>query len=153
MKAVFLFISLLCVTLVQTSCNTHKQTPILQDKIEASEIFSEPEQSPYYIHGGNAGLLNDLYTSISETAPITQECVKGRAIVKFDISEYGQVDSTSIKVIINKYVPEDYLIVAIDAIKKLGKFEPGKMNGVPKKVTWNLPIIYPVPLERMKTIE
>lgn len=153
MKVVFLFLSLLCVALVQTSCNTHKQTPTLQDKIETSEIFSDPEQSPYYIHGGNTGLLNDLYATISETAPTTQECVKGRAVVRFDISEYGQVDSTSIKVIRNKSVPDDYLIVAIDAIKKLGKFEPGKMNGIPKKVTWNLPIIYPVPLELIKTIE
>lgn len=125
----------------------------MQDKIEESEIFSDPEQSPYYIHGGNKGLLNDLYTTISETAPAVQECFNGRAVVRFDISEYGQVDSTSIKVIINKSVPDDYLIVAIDAIKKLGKFEPGKMNGIPKKVTWNLPIIYPVPLEHIKTIE
>lgn len=98
-------------------------------------------------------MLNDLYATISETAPTTQECVKGRAVVRFDISEYGQVDSTSIKVIRNQSVPDDYLIVAIDAIKKLGKFEPGKMNGIPKKVTWDLPIIYPVPLERIKTIE
>lgn len=138
---------------MQTSCNTHKQTPTLQDKIEESEIFSDPEQSPYYIRGGNKGLLNDLYTTISKTAPVTQECVKGRAVVRFDISEYGLIDSTSIKVIRNKSVPDDYLVVAIDAIKKLGKFEPGKMNGVPKKVTWNLPIIYPVPLEHINAVE
>ena len=149
MKVVFYILSLICVALIQTSCNTHKHIPSSQDKIGESEVFYEPEQQPYYLHGDTKGLLNDLYATILETAPATQEFVKARAIVRFDISEYGQIDSTSIKVIRNNSVPEDYLRAAIDAIKKLGKFEPGKMNGIPKKVTWNLPIIYPVPLEHI----
>ena len=153
MKTAFYFLSLFCAVLIHTSCSAHKNASTLQDKIGESEIFFEPEQQPYYLHGDTKGLLNDLYTTILEAAPTAQECVKGRAVVRFNISEYGQIDTTSIKVIINKSVPDDYLIVAIDAIKKLGKFEPGKMNGTPKKVTWNLPIIYPVPLEHIKTFE
>lgn len=133
--------------------NTQKQDSISQDIIVESKIFYEPEQQPYYLNGDTKGLLNDLYTAISETATTTQECVKGRAIVRFDISKDGQIDTNSIKVIINRSVPDDYLKAAIEAIKKLGKFEPGKMNGIPKKVAWNLPIIYPVPLEYIKTTE
>lgn len=144
---------LICVALMQTSCNTHRNISVSQDNIAESEIFYEPEQQPYYLHGGTKGLLNDLYTIISETAPVTQECVKGGAVVRFDISKDGQIDTNSIKVVRNSSVPEDYLKVAIDAIKKLGKFEPGKMNGIPQKVIWNLPIIYPVPLEHIKTTE
>lgn len=149
MNAIFSCLALLCLALLQTSCNTHKRTSASQDKIVESEIFYEPEQQPYYLHGDTKGLLNDLYTTISETAPVTQECLKGRAVVRFDISKDGQIDTNSIKVVINKYMPDDYLKAAIEAIKKLGKFEPGKMNGIPKKVTWNLPIIYPVPMEHM----
>ena len=55
--------------------------------------------------------------------------------------------------IVNRSVPDDYLKAAIEAIKKLGEFEPGKMNGIPTKVAWNLPIVYPVPLEYIKTTE
>lgn len=138
---------------MQTSCNTHSHTSTSQNKIEESGVFYEPEQQPYYLHGDTKGLLNDLYTTISETAPATQECVKGRAVVRFDISQDGQIDTNSIKVVINRSVPDDYFKAAIEAIKKLGKFEPGKMNGIPKKVTWNLPIVYPVPLEYIKTTE
>lgn len=153
MKTIFFCLTLLCVALMQTSCNTHKNTSASQDNIVESEIFYEPEQQPYYLHGDTKGLLKDLYTVISETAPVTQECVKGTAVVRFDISKEGKIDANSIKVIRNRSVPDDYLKAALEAIKKLGKFEPGKMNGIPKKVAWNLPIIYPVPLEYIKTTE
>ena len=153
MKTIFCYLTLLCIALVQTSCNTHKNTSALQDNIVESGIFFEPEQQPYYLHEDTKGLLKDLYTTISETAHVTQECVKGRAVVWFDISKDGKIDANSIKVIVNRSVPDDYLKSAIEAIKKLGEFEPGKMNGIPKKVAWNLPIIYPVPLENIKTPE
>lgn len=133
--------------------NTQKQDSISQDRIVESEVFYEPELQPYYLNGDTNGLLKDLYTTISEIAPVTQECVKGRAVVRFDISKDGQIVANSIKVLRNSSVPDDYLKAAIEAIKKLGKFEPGKMNGIPKKVAWNLPIIYPVPLEYIKTTE
>ena len=153
MKPIICCVAILSIAMLQTSCNTHSHTSTLQDKIDESGVFYEPEQQPYYLHGDTKGLLNDLYTTISETAPATQECVKGRAVIRFDISKDGQIDSNSIKVVINRSVPDDYLKAAIDAIKKLGKFEPGKMNGIPQKVTWNLPIVYPVPLEYIKTTE
>lgn len=133
--------------------NTQKQDSTSQDEIVESEVFYEPEQQPYYLNGDTKGLLKDLYTTISEIASVTQECVKGRAVVRFDISEEGQIDVNSIKVVINKSVPDGYLKAAIEAIKKLGKFEPGKMNGIPEKVAWNLPIIYPVPVKYIKTTE
>lgn len=137
----------------ESNDNTHKQDSISQDIIVESKIFYEPEQQPYYLNGDTKGLLKDLYTTISEIAPLTQECVKGRAVVRFDISKDGQIVANSIKVLRNSSVPDDYLKAAIEAIKKLGKFEPGKMNGIPKKVAWNLPIIYPVPMEYIKTTE
>lgn len=153
MKPIICCLAILSIAMLQTSCNTHSHTSTSQDKIDESGVFFEPEQQPYYLHGDTKGLLNDLYTTIYETVPATQECVKGRAVVRFDISKDGQIDTNSIKVIINRSVPDDYLKAAIDAIKKLGKFEPGKMNGIPKKVTWNLPIVYPVPPEHITTTE
>ena len=116
-------------------------------------ILWDPVQQPYYLNGGGKGLLNDLYTTLAKTASVTQDSVKGRALVSFIISKDGQIDSTSIKVIRNKSVPDDYLNAAIEAIKNLGKFEPGKTNGTPKNVTWNQPIIYPFPVDYIKPTE
>ena len=153
MKSIFYYLTLLCVALFNTSCNTHKHTPISNTNVDELKIFYEPEQQAYYLNGGDKGLLNDLYTILLKTAPVSQECIKARAVVRFCVSENGIIDSNSIKIVRNKSVPEDYMNTAIEAIKKLGKFEPAKMNDIPKKVWYNLPIIYPIPLDKIITSE
>lgn len=110
-------------------------------------VYYEPEQTPHYLNGGDKGLLSDFYTTLSKIAPVTQDSIKSRAVVRFTVSKDGSIDPNSIKILRNRSVPEDYMDAAIEAIKKLGKFEPGKMNGVPLNVTYTLPIEYPVPLK------
>lgn len=153
MKTIFYLASLLCVALMQTSCNTPKQASTSHNNVDESKIFSDPYQYPHYLNGGSEGLLNDLYTTLLKTAPAAQECVSGRAYVSFKISKSGRIEPNSIKVKRNRSVPDDYMNAAIDAIKNLGKFEPGKLNGTPKAVTYLLPIIYPVPMHLIKTSE
>lgn len=116
-------------------------------------VYASVDIPPHYLNGGDKGLLSDLYTIISETAPFSQDSVKGRAVVSFSVSKDGQIDTSSIKVIRNRSVPDDYLKAAIEAIKKLGKFEPGKQLGTPKRVTYTIPVIYPAPPEYIKTNE
>ncbi len=153
MKIKFFSIPLLLLTWLFLSCSTHDVISPFQADDTESKIFYNPEQQPYYLNGGTQGLLNDLYSTILKTAPSTQECVSARAVVKFSITEQGVIDPNSIKVFKNLSVPEDYLMAAIEAIKSLGEFEPGKMNGKPLKVTYNLPILYPVPMKFIKTGE
>lgn len=153
MRRIYYFITLWCVALVAMSCNTHKYASTYQDDVKESQLFYEPEQQPYYLHGGSEGLFNDLYTAILKTAPVTQDSVSGQAIVTFKITKQGIIDSNSIKVIRNRAVPDDYMSAAIEAIKNLDKFEPGKMNGTPVTVEFTLPIKYPVPKDKIKTSE
>ncbi len=133
--------------------NKHKHTSTSNTNVDESKIFFTPEQTAYYLNGGSKGLLNDLYTAILKTAPITQDSIKARAIVKFKVLEDGMIDHGSIKILKNKSVPEDYMEAAIEAIKKLGKFEPGKMSGTPIITWFNLPIIYPIPLDKIEPSE
>ena len=153
MKILFCFMILSWGALMQTSCSTHKHAPTLQDTESESKIFSDPYQYAFYLNGGDEGLLNDLYTTLLKTAPATQDSVSGRALVSFRISKEGRIDPNSIKIMRNRSVPDDYMNAAIEAIKGLGKFEPGKMNGIPKTITYSIPIIYPVPADRIKTNE
>lgn len=150
MKHKVLFTILLCIALLSISCNTHKLTLPLQDNTKEPKIFYEPEQQPHYLQGGEQGLLNDLYAIMLKNAPVTQDCVSGRAAVRFSINKQGLIDNYSIKIIRNKSVPDDYMHAAIEAIKLLGKFEPGKLNGVPVSVTYTLPILYPIPYKFIK---
>lgn len=125
--------------------NTHQHTPTADSDGDTPLVLVNPRRNPYYLNGGDKGLYNDLYTTLSKTAPVVQDSVNGRAAVDFVISKDGQIDINSIRVMRNRSVPDDYLKAAIEAIKGLGKFEPGKMNGIPIKVTYTIPVIYPVP--------
>jgi len=86
-----------------------------------------------------------------KTAPV-QDSVSRRAVVRFAIDKHGLIDHNSIKVIRNRSsVADDYMNAAIEAIKHLGKFEPGKLNGTPVSVRYDLPIIYPIPTKFIRT--
>lgn len=151
MKNIFYFVMLLCVALFPISCNTHKHSSALKDGVNEDEIFYEPELQPHYLHGGNEGLLNDLYTTMLKTAPV-RDSISKRALVVFKINKHGLIDHNTIKIFTNRSsIPDDYMSAAIEAIKHLGKFEPGKLNGTPVSVRYNLPIIYPIPKEFIKT--
>lgn len=118
---------------------------------DSTYIYSYPYQYPYYLNGGNDGLLNDLYTALSKTAPLSQDNIKGKGAFSFAISKDGIIDPNSIKLERNWSLPEDYINAAVEAIKGLGKFEPGKFEGVPKRVTRTVIIKYPIPIDRIKT--
>lgn len=137
----------------ESKANTTEQSPTSHDDIEGAKEFFNPDLPPKYLHGGDEGLWRDLYTAILETAPVTQDSVKGRAAVRFIISEEGQIDPATITVIRNRSVPDDYLNAAIEAIKKLGKFEPGKQLGTPKRVAYTVPVLYPVPIDKILPAE
>lgn len=153
MKTIFCFITLFCVALLSIPCSAHKPDSTLRDSVNESGILFQPEQKPYYLRGGNQGLLDDLYTAILKTMPVRPDSVSGRAFVSFKITKQGMIDQNSIKVIRNRSVPDDYMNAAIEAIKSLGKFEPGKLSGTPVNVTYTISVIYPVPAEFIKTSE
>ncbi len=133
--------------------NTTELSSTSHDDIEGAKEFFNPDLPPQYLHGGDEGLWRDLYTAILETTPVTQDSVKGRTAIRFIISEEGQIDPATITVIRNRSVPEDYLNAAIEAIKKLGKFEPGKQLGTPKRVAYTVPVLYPLPLDNILPAE
>ena len=111
------------------------------------------EEKPVYINGGDKGLLRDLYSNLSSPISSQSDSINGRCVFKFAISKDGTIDTETIELVRNTSLPEEYVNAAKEAIKKLGKFEPGKMNGTPKKVWFNLPVIYPFPLDKINSKE
>lgn len=149
MKVLFYILAVAGVALMPILCDAHKQAG---DENEPT-VLIDPYLPPVYLNGGQDGLRKDLYSALAEIAPAVQDSVKGRAVVSFKISEEGIIDPNSITIMRNRSVPDDYMNAAIEAIKSLGKFEPGKMNGIPKKVTFNIAIFYPVPADFIRTSE
>ena len=111
------------------------------------------EETPVYINGGVKGLLRDLYSNLSSAITSQSDSINGRCVFKFAISKDGTIDTETIELVRNTSLPEEYVNAAKGAIKKLGKFEPGKMNGTPIKVWYNQPVIYPIPLDKIKPSE
>ena len=111
------------------------------------------EEKPVYINGGDKGLLRELYSNLSSAISSQSDSINGICVFKFAISKDGTIDTETIELVRNTSLPEEYVIAAKEAIKKLGKFEPGKMNGMPKKVWFNLPVIYPIPLDKINSKE
>lgn len=149
MKALSCLI-LLLVT-VMLPCSAKNPSGGEDNPVREDNRWCPMEMPANYAEGGSKGLLRDLYTQLYHTAPASQECVSGRAIVEFYVTKEGDIDANSIKLIRNKSVPQDYLDAAIEAIKHLGKFEPAaRFDSAEQKwetlrVKFILPVIYPIP--------
>ncbi len=111
------------------------------------------EEIPVYINGGGDGLLRDLYSYLSTVSLSQSDSIKGKCFFTFAISKDGIIDVETIKLARKTTLPDEYVNAAKEAVKHLGKFKPGKMNGIPKRVWYNLPITYPIPLDKIITSE
>lgn len=128
------------------ACASHKPVERYENLHEWSLC-----RAAHYADGGDKGFVRDLYSQLYNTAPVSDECVKGCAVVSLAVTNEGNVDPSSIKVLRNSFVPQDYLDAAIEAIKHLGKFEPAaRFDSAEQKwetlrVRFILPVIYPIP--------
>ena len=111
------------------------------------------EERAEYINGDDKGLLSDLYSNLSSAMPSQSDSINGRCVFKFAISKDGTIDTETIKLVRNTSLPEEYVNAAKEAIKHLGKFTSGKMNGTPVRTWFTIPVIYPIPLDKIKTSE
>lgn len=145
-------IILLSVVMISFSCCTHSHASTLNENV-VEHFNCCNHEAAYYLRGGNPALLNDLYSSLLKSFPVSQDSVKRRAVVKFVVLVNGSIDPNSIQIVRNNSVPEEYMDAAIEAIKNLGNFEPGKTNGTPLNTWLYLPVLYPVPLDKIITSE
>lgn len=94
-------------------------------------------------------MLHDLYASL--VVPSSDDCWKGRVILTFKIGKTGKIDHHTIKVLRNKSLPPEFENAAIEAVMKLGEFNPGKqLSGnewIPVSVWYTLPVIFPPPVK------
>ena len=111
------------------------------------------EEKPVYINGGDDGLLRDLYCHLSCISLSHSDSIKGRCVFTFAISKDGIIDVETIKLARKTTLPDEYVDAAKEAVKHLGKFKPGKMNGTPVKVWYTVPIKYPIPLDKINPSE
>lgn len=101
------------------------------------EVFRAVEQMPVY-PGGDAALYKAINDNLRYPPVAAENNIQGRVVVQFVV----QKDGTIGKVEVARGVDPDLDKEAVRVVKKLGKFNPGRNNGVPVAVWYTLPIIF-----------
>ena len=105
--------------------------------VEGTDIYISAEVMPQY-PGGNQAMMTYLGNNIVYPESCKEEGVEGVVFVSFIINEEGKLKD--LKVLRS---PDDRLSAnAMEVVGKMPKWTPGKQDGKPVKVQYNLPISY-----------
>ena len=95
------------------------------------------EQKPEF-PGGEAAMYKWLSDNIVYPAAAIEQGIQGRVVVQFDISKTGAIDN--VKVVRGRDQSLDK--EALRLVKSMPKWQPGRNNGQPVKVTYTLPVTF-----------
>lgn len=99
---------------------------------KVSEIVEETPKYP----GGEMEILRSLAQNLEYPVKAQEQGIQGRVIVKFVVEKDGSIGETKI----GKSLSPECDKAAIDAVKKLKRFTPGKQNGEPVRVWYRIPV-------------
>ncbi|MGM9853267.1 MAG: energy transducer TonB [Muribaculaceae bacterium] len=95
------------------------------------------EQKPMF-PGGEAAMYKWLGDQIQYPAAASEEGVQGRVVVQFIVEENGSI--SHVNVVRGKHPALD--AEALRVVKKMPKWNPGRNNGQPVRVIYNLPVTF-----------
>ena len=119
---------------------------VVKEQIIAPEPAPEPEkvyniamveQKPEF-PGGDAAMYKWLGDHINYPAAAAEEGVSGRVVVEFVVSKTGSIEN--VKVLRGRHPALDK--EAVRVVKAMPKWQPGRNNGQPVKVTYTLPVTF-----------
>ena len=102
--------------------------------VDEEPIFVEVDQDPEY-PGGIEALYQFIASNIKYPGG-PETCVTGRVIVSFVIEKDGSI--TNAKVV--RDIAEGFGDEALRVVKLMPKWKPGRQNGKPVRVQFNLPV-------------
>jgi protein TonB len=101
------------------------------------EIFYVVEQMPSF-PGGETELIKWLKDNIQYPTIATEQGIQGRVNVRFVVRPDGSIDDVQITKSLEPSCDKE----AVRAVKKMPKWIPGKQNGNPVSVYYNLPVVF-----------
>ena len=115
----------------------YMESQIKSQKVEGTDIYTIAEVMPEY-PGGNQEMMSYLGKNIVYPESCKEEGVEGIVFVSFVIDEEGI--PTKLEAIRS---PDERLSAnALEVVGKMPRWTPGKQDGKPVKVQYNLPISY-----------
>ena len=100
-------------------------------------LFSVVEVMPQY-PGGQIAMLKYLMENIKYPEQAMKEGIQGRVTVRFIVEKDGSISDVkpilSVHPLLNKE--------AVRVVKSMPKWSPGKQNGKPVRVRFNVPVMF-----------
>lgn len=100
------------------------------------EIVDEPAQFP----GGIQALKNYLAENITYPQIAVDKGLQGKCYIQFVVSETGTIEQVKVKKGVRKCKECD--MEAVQVVKNMPKWEPGKVNGKPVNSNFKLPVSF-----------
>ena len=100
-------------------------------------IYNSVEQMPEF-PGGEAALMQYLMSHVQYPANAAKNKIEGRVVVQFVIKKTGEIGEVKVA----RSVDEELDAEAVRVVKTLPNFTPGRVNGKPVAVWYNLPISF-----------
>lgn len=136
----------------QLGASDHEGTEDVRKEVVKKEVVEEPvvvpkeegpvniamvEQKPTF-PGGEAAMYKWLGDNINYPAAASEEGVQGKVTVQFIVEKDGRI--SNVHVVRGKHPALD--AEAKRVVSKMPKWTPGRNNGQPVRVTFNLPVTF-----------
>ena len=131
---IYLFIFSIPVVLIQRcQMDNDAQTTESVDTVWDTEV----EQMPSYPGGENA-LTTYLVDNIKYPEEAVKKGIEGRVLIKFIVEKDGSISNVEVAEPVNPLLDKE----ALRVVRSMDNWIPGKQNGKPVRVLWNIPISF-----------
>ena len=100
-------------------------------------VFDVVEVMPQF-PGGQIAMLKYIMENIKYPKQIMEEGIQGRVTVSFIVEKDGRVSNVRLLRSVQSALDKE----AIRVVKSMPKWTPGKQNGKPVRVRFNLPVMF-----------
>lgn len=100
-------------------------------------VYDVVEVMPQY-PGGQIAMLKYIMENIKYPKQIMEEGIQGRVTVSFIVEKDGRVSNVRLLRSVQPALDKE----AIRVVKSMPKWTPGKHNGKPVRVRFNLPVMF-----------
>ena len=151
MKKELLFAALASVSLLLAGCNANPQqtetaAPDASDTAtETAAPAPTPTDSVYEVAevmpefpGGTQALFKFISENLEYPQHAIDGQIEGRVVVQFVVDKTGKVGNIQVVRSIDKLLDQ----AAIDVVRALPAWKPGRQNGKPVNVRYTLPIVF-----------
>lgn len=104
---------------------------VAQNSDNLNQVYTKVDEAPVFPGG-----INKFYKLLGSYIRLPEESVSGRVYTSFIVDKEGNI--TNIK--ITRGLTIEINTAVVDAFKKIPKFIPGKVNGIPVNTTYHLPV-------------